>query len=222
MKKAALILLLLASSPVLAQKPYIPNDNPIRSCKVTPSPMGAGAAYPGRERIVKSNKPAMPAGKAVFARGEIMYLQGRVLDENCIPVEGASIELWQANTDGKNVWEKVGKLVSPSPAFAGTGQAISNNLGEYQFMTVFPGVRGQRAPQINLRITHPDFDTLLTKIFFEGDHRNGADARLNAVEASERDLLMAKVELPDEKATESYLTATFNIVLKGKNKFKQY
>lgn len=221
MKRAACILLLL-SSPALAQMPIIENENRPRQCIPTPTPPGAGGSYPGRERIEHSNKLAKPAGKAVYARGEIMVVLGRVLDENCVPIEGASIELWQTDTDGKYKWEKKGNLLSPSPAFAGTGQAMSNNLGEYEFLTVFPGVRGKRAPHLNIRVTHPDFGTLATEIFFEGDHRNGEDPRLNSLPSIQRDMLQAAVELPNPYAPQSFLTARFNIVLSGHNKFKGY
>jgi protocatechuate 3,4-dioxygenase beta subunit len=139
-----------------------------------------------------------------------------------VPIEGASIELWQPDSSGKYIWEKQGKLMSPSAAFAGTGQAMTNNLGEFQFLTIFPGVIGDRAPHLNFRITHPDFPTLYTEIFFEGDHRNKDDSQLNSLPSVLRDALQAKVTLPDPNAPETYLLASLKIVLTGNNKFKRY
>jgi protocatechuate 3,4-dioxygenase beta subunit len=224
-KSNAIMLLgvLLFSSAAMAQIPFIPNEDTPERCHVTPTIAGAARAYPGRDKIIHSNKLAMPAGKAVYAQGEIIYLQGRVYDEFCVPVEGASIEIWQADTTGKYKWEKWGELKSPAPSFAGSGQAITNNLGEYQFLTVFPSPYGNRAPHIHFRVTHPDFSTLNTEVFFAEDRRNLRDPNLNRLPASLRNLLTAQVTLPNPNLMpESYLVARFEIVLRGQNKFKHY
>lgn len=204
--------------PALAwAQPIIENENIPGSCEPTPTIPGASGSYPGQEKIVPSNKVAIPAGKAVFARGEVLYLQGRVLDEGCVPVENVSIELWQTDTEGKYRREKPGDLASPAPVFAGSGHAFSNNQGEYKFITVFPGTYAKRAPHIHLRISHADFSVLSTEVFFEGDHRNATDSRLKTLKPGMRERLMAKMA-----SSTAPLIARFDIVLKGKSKFKHY
>ncbi len=219
------VLLVLVFMPALAlaqQAPIIPDENIPLECLITPTLPGASGSYPGHERIQPSNKVAMAPGKAVYARGEVLYLQGRVLDEDCVPIPDVSLELWQTDTTGKYRWETQGKLLSPEPAFAGTGHATTNNQGEYEFLTVFPGAYGNRGPHIHLRVTHEKFEPLTTEVFFDGDRRNYGDHRLNALPSRMRDRLMAKVTLPNYQGPDSGLLARFDIVLQGKNKVKHY
>lgn len=213
---------LLFSSPLQADRPYIENENIPGECKITPTIPGASGSYPGRQKIVKSNKIAIPAGKAVYAKGEPLTLQGRIYDEECVPIPGVSIELWQADTTGKYKYPNNGTLISSNPAFAGSGKTFTNNLGEYQFITVFPGAYADRAPHIHLRISHQEFKTISTEVFFDGDRRNGSDPKLNMLVGKMRDRLMAQVILPDPTHQEMPLIARFDMVLQGKNKFKHY
>lgn len=216
------LILVLMGTSALAERPYIKNQNIPSECKITPTIPGAAGSYPGRQKIVKSNKVAMPAGKAVYAKGEPLTLQGRIYDQDCVPIAGASIEIWQADTTGKYKYPNNGTLISSSPAFAGSGKTFSNNLGEFQFITVFPGAYASRAPHIHMRITHPDFQTLSTEAFFDGDRRNSGDPKLHMLAGRIRDRLMATVELPDPSQPEMPLVARFDIVLHGKNKFEHY
>lgn len=202
--------------------PIIPDENIPKECLITPTIPGAAGSYPGRERIEKSNKLALAPGKAVPARGELLHVQGRVLDENCVPISDASIELWQTDTAGKYKWEKKGVLVSPAPAFAGSGHTTTNNLGEYAFYTVFPGTYGKRAPHLHLRVRHEKFRTLNTEVFFEGDYRNGGDRMLGTLQSRMRPRLMARVTPPGGGTPEAGLLARFDIVLQGKNKHRHY
>lgn len=196
--------------------PYIETPLTRLDCKLA-TPKATGKAYPGRDKIYPSNKVAIPPGKAVFASGEILYLMGRVYDQDCVPIEGASIELWQADARGEYRRISEGEWVSPQAAFAGTGRAVTNNIGEYQFITVFPGARGKEAPHINLRITHPDFPALVTKVYFNRERRNENDPTFKQLKSPRRELLLAAV------SSSGYgLQGFFDIVLAGKNKYRQF
>jgi protocatechuate 3,4-dioxygenase beta subunit len=225
MKKIVLLFLCFSILPAIsawAERPLIADQNLPSQCNITPTIPGAAGSYPGRQKIIKSNKVAIPAGKAVYARGEPLTLQGRIYDEDCVPVQGASLELWQADTTGKYKYPNNGTLISSNPAFAGSGKTMTNNMGEYQFITVFPGAYASRAPHIHLRISHPDFETLSTEVFFDGDHRNAGDPKLNMLVGKMRKRLMADVILPDPNRPEMPLIANFDLTLQGKNKFEHY
>ena len=158
----------------------------------------------------------------MYARGELIFFSGVVYDEKCVPIAGASIELWQTNTEGKYRYSDTGELLSPDPSFSGSGKAISNNLGEFQFLTVFPGPYANRAPHLHIRVTHEEFPTLYTEVFFEGDRRNDRDPKLRAMKGNLKSRLLAVVnDLPHYPGQPSLL-AHYDIVLRGKNKFEQF
>jgi protocatechuate 3,4-dioxygenase, beta subunit len=204
----------LAAEPIIAT-PEIPGN-----CQVTPTTPGAAGSYPGADQIISSSKLVQYAGKPLPAEGQVVYLYGRVLSEDCKPIPDATVELWQADITGKYTRATKAQLASVEPVFTGSGRASTNNAGEYQFETLFPSPYSQRAPHLHLRIAHPDHPTLQTEVFFENDQRNDADSTLNAVSADLRPRLMATVK--ESGTNPGALEARFDIVLMGKSRFKTY
>lgn len=180
-----------------------------------PTPTVKTSSYPGTGKIILSNNLARPVGKAMDAPGQLLYLSGRVTDENCVPVANAIIDLWQANPFGEHRWAARDELLNPEPIFAGNGRAVTDNMGNYRFVTLFPGNYGRNAPHINLRISHPEFDTLNTVMFFRGDRRNANDSRFKAFKPETQALLLGDVSMRQPINVEAGLETTFNIVLKG-------
>lgn len=194
----------------------------VTQCQLTPSLTDEPPTYPGKGKVEKSNKLIKPAGKAVFANGERMFFMGRILDERCMPVEGAHIELWQTDVNGQYRWASKGELMSPDAVFAGSGTAVTNNLGEFQFDTIFPGPHAASAPHFNLRITHPDLVPLNTQIYFRNDRRNVGDPDLMALSPDLRQRLMAIINAHEISYTPGGLRAYTEIILRGKEKYRQY
>jgi len=193
-----------------------------RDCPATPSLIAKTISdtYPGQHVIIPSNKLALPAGKSAYPKGELIYLSGRVLDKNCVPVSGAIIDIWQTDPTGKYVKSTLGDRASPDPHFTGSGRAVTDNLGRFNFVTLFPGPREKRAPHINLHITHEDFATLDTEMFFTNDRRNDGDTLLSGLKENQRALLMAKVWPQDSE--DGGLIAHWDIALKGKNSYRKF
>ncbi len=181
------------------------------------------------------------------AHGKVIYISGKVVDENCVPVIGALISIWQTNANGyyqfniadkqeeaknnpniKNDPKKSAPIISPSQEntkksfhpfgkpttydayFIGTGSAITDNLGYYNFKTIMPGVRNDDVPHISFMITHSDFAPLETKMFFDDNE----DDDFIDLEKAHQKLLIAK--------TSDKINYKFNITFKGKNKYLQY
>ncbi len=203
-----------------AEKP-VPPDRFLSRCVETPSIVGAANDYPGKDNIITSNKLALPAGKSIYAPGEILYLSGRVLDRDCVPISDAVVEIWQANAFGKYGVASGGSRANPYPAFAGNGRAITDNLGRYNFVTVFPGPYGNNAPHIHVKVLHRDFATLNTEIYFRGDQRNASDPKLRRLSPQVQDRLMATI-FPRSDNPDDGMNATFDITLKGANKFRRF
>ena len=59
-----------------------------------------GPFYPDRIPLDKDNDLVRVEGRDGIAEGKITDLQGRVLDPNGGPVEGALVEIWQCDANG--------------------------------------------------------------------------------------------------------------------------
>jgi len=210
----------LVAGSVMAHPAYLP-DAVSPGCHVTPRIKGAEAHYPGMKKVIRCNKLIRPAGKAEDADGQPLIFGGRVVDERCIPVQGAHVELWQADAMSKYGQASAAALGAPDAVFAGSGKAVSNNRGEFRFETVFPGAVKGRAPRLQLRIAHPELKTLTTELFFENDHRNAKDAKFSALGTHEqqRVLVLIKPAAPLDSQPYAPLHGYAELVLKGSDKF---
>jgi protocatechuate 3,4-dioxygenase beta subunit len=148
-------------------------------CVPTASSPSASDYAPKDGEIPRGNNLARPAGKAVVAAGQQLRLQGRVLDRDCKPVEGAVVELWQANRDGLYQYADRAALANPYAVFAGAGRTTTDNAGRFDFYTLFPGgtlENGiERAPRLHVRVRHRDVKALTTELFFDAERRNATD-----------------------------------------------
>lgn len=206
----------LTVSPVLAN-----DDLLVRKCQ-GPTPATASDDYPGANQIITGNNLARPMGKSEAASGQLLYISGIVMDENCVPVVGAQIDLWQTTPFGLYRFASQDELTSPEPVFAGNGRATTDNYGRYEFVTLFPGVSGKRAPKIQLRIAATDFAPIFTSFYFKGDTRNNDDSRFRALKPASQEALQAETHLVNPNAPQAGVKAEFNITLKGKNKYRSY
>lgn len=217
MKFASALALLLCPALAFAA-PFEPVDKYVASdCSATPA-FAKDSKYPGREAVIPSSKLALPAGKAVYAAGERIYVMGRVLDENCVPVPDAIVDIWQTDTAGNNVQSTLGDRLKPEPHFTGSGRAVTDNLGRYSFVSVFPGPVADEAPFIHVRVAHKSFAPLQTRMYFEGDRRNSGDADIAALASSDVRKLMSNVWQRDPRDPDLGLAVHWDIILTGKNK----
>jgi protocatechuate 3,4-dioxygenase beta subunit len=177
---------------------------------------------PARENVIPSGKLALPAGKSIFAPGQTVYLSGKVLDENCVPVSDAIVEIWQADASGKYVKTTLGDRLSPYPTFVSTGRAVTDNLGRYRFVTIFPGLGKESAPHIHVKVTREHFKPFETEMYFGGDARNPSEERFAELDENARRSVTARVWPRDKSDMDKGLYARWNITLAGKNRYRHY
>lgn len=145
-----------------------------------------------------------------------LLVEGRVLDESCEPVQGARIEVWQADHDGHY-------LLSENCR----GYFFSENGGHYAFLTIHPGSYSTdpekelyRPAHIHFRVVKPDFDILITQMYFEGDPNLGRNDSCEACSSNEPDLIIKPREMcADNTGMYCFNIARFDIVLKKGNAF---
>jgi protocatechuate 3,4-dioxygenase alpha subunit len=136
------------------------------------------------------------------AKGEVIEIHGRVLQEDGSALDNLIVEIWQADAGGIFRHPADPRHAQADRNFLGWGRAATDAQGNYRFKTIRPGAPEGRAPHINFMVMFSGLMRILkTTMFFE----DGKDPVLMAVPASRRSLLIAKNDYE------------FNIRLRGEN-----
>ncbi len=126
---------------------------------------------------------------------DTVLMTGMVLTNDCSPLEGASVELWQA--DGEGVYD------NNSPQFRYRGTFITNADGSYFFNTVVPGhyLNGAqfRPAHLHFQVSKPGYRSIITQIYFEGDQYIPADPWASAPIAALRIVPLVEVNTNKHK-----------------------
>lgn len=170
----------------------------------------------------KNNNLTRKTGSFYVAIGEPLYIRGTVIDAFKIPIEGALIKIWQTNAAGyyQTLLNPSSKYVDKN--FMTSGQSMTDNLGRFSFVTIFPGFYEDRAPHINIIITHRKFGTIETEIYFEDHFRNKSDPIYMSYPENDRKRLTASMSYVDRKNLNKGKIATFNIVMDGIHQYKRF
>ncbi|MBL6664735.1 MAG: hypothetical protein ISQ34_02710 [Rickettsiales bacterium] len=174
------------------------------------------------DNFITSNNLAKKVGSFYRAHGEVIFVQGVITDSFGVPIHNAVVEIWQANAAGK-----YHTLLEPNSEYVDTffnmsGRAITDNLGNYYFITILPGRTPGRAPHINFNVYHPKFGKLETEMYFEKHPLNESDYQYLSYNDEERKMLTAPVHHSDMFNTKSIKVFTFNIVMKGVHQYKGF
>ena len=153
--------------------------------------------------------------------GEVIRIEGRVLDGDGEPVPDAMVEIWQANSYGRYNHPSDQRDLPLDPDFTGFGRAGTDEDGSFWFETVKPGpipydeTRSQ-APHINVTVfARGLLNHLTTRIYFADDPATASDPILALVPVERRDTLLAQVAQPSRASAESGRHYRFDIVLQG-------
>ncbi|MET8429060.1 intradiol ring-cleavage dioxygenase [Nocardia sp. NPDC004860] len=134
--------------------------------------------------------PEVPLGGDIArgAAGIPCYVSGQVRSVTGAPIEGAKVEVWEADEDGFY------DVQYPDGRSAGRGRLRSGDGGEYRFWSVLPApypiphdgpvgdlltatARGPMRPaHLHFMVTAPGFRTLITHLFVAGDPYLECDA----------------------------------------------
>jgi protocatechuate 3,4-dioxygenase, beta subunit len=156
--------------------------------------------------------------------GERIIVSGRVLDENARPVTNTVVEIWQANTAGRYQHEVDRHDAPLDPNFTGSGQAITNERGEYRFVTIRPGeypwrnhYNAWRAAHIHFSLFGPSFATrLITQMYFPGDPLISFDPIFNCTADEKARNRLISVFDWETTIPEHALGYRFDLILRGR------
>jgi len=169
------------------------------ACGVTPR-QTTGPFFPVFEQVDKDVDLTRLTGHGTAARGEVIRVRGRVLDQACKPIEGVLVDLWQADSNGRYGHPADPNPARPDPNFQGWGQAVTDVEGRYSFKTIKPAsypmefladgkpdkTAGHRTPHIHFRASRRGYGELATQMYFAGEKLNDVDIVLAKVPLAER------------------------------------
>ncbi len=187
------------------------------ACGLTP-PQTDGPFYPGEDNFHQDGDLTVIPGHSQRAIGQIVYLSGKVVDQNCEPIAGANVEIWQACASGKYNNPRDPNPAPIDPHFKYWAEAFTDAEGSYRFKTILPGAYPAsadwtRPPHIHFRITHLGHHELVTQMYFKGNQYNDRDRILLSIPESERDSVIVDFRPTDEEP--GALAGTFDITLRA-------
>ena len=136
--------------------------------------------------------------------GERIIVTGRLLEEDGRPVRNALIEIWQANAAGRYRHDGDRHPAPLDPNFTGAGRTLTDNDGNYRFVTVKPGAYPWQNHPNAWRPAHVHFSVfgrtfasrLVTQMYFPGDPLFDFDPIFQSVRDEQaRERLIADFEL---------------------------
>lgn len=161
------------------------------SCTTTPE-QDLGPFYPHVKNGDGDVDLTTIQGKTGQAEGQVILVRGKVTDENCQPLEGALVEIWQANKLGRYSHEGDANNTIPlDPNFEGWGEMATGKDGVYGFKTIKPGSypvsdTDWRTPHIHFKISRRGYHEVVTQMYFEGEELNDADMVIADIPEEER------------------------------------
>lgn len=156
--------------------------------------------------------------------GERIIVHGRVLDSDSRPVRNTVVEVWQANAAGRYLDQDDQHPAPLDPNFSGAGRCVTDDSGQFRFVTIKPGAypwtnhrNAWRPAHIHFSLFGPEFRSrLVTQMYFPGDPLMPRDPILQSIpDARGRERLVSQFD-PQTTVPEWALAYRWDIVLRGR------
>ena len=175
-----------------------------------------GPFYPVLKPLDQDADLTTIAGKPGRAEGQVIHVMGRVVNLEGQPVQGARVEIWQANTHGRYNHPSDTNPAPLDPHFEGFAVQTTDEEGRYRFKTIKPGAYPASADR--MRPPHIHFDVtgksnrVVTQMYFAGEPWNDKDPALQSAGAN-RERLIVNLLPPTQGLEPDALVAVWDIVL---------
>jgi protocatechuate 3,4-dioxygenase beta subunit len=181
----------------------------------------AGPFYPTRDREDEDPDLTQVRGRPGRAAGDVIVIQGRVLDDACHPIADALVEIWQANTWGRYAHEKDAGNPRPlDPNFQSWAEMRTDAEGRFRFRTIKPGAYPAddqgwvRPPHIHFRVSRRGYHELVTQMYFAGESLNDADRIRLELAPEERDRVTVTLQPASAEHGAGVQRGEFDITLR--------
>jgi protocatechuate 3,4-dioxygenase beta subunit len=134
-------------------------------------------------------------GASAVAKGEHLGLEGRVIDTQERPIDGATLEIWQCDALGHYRHPSTEPTVDAvDNAFQGFGSSRSDAQGQFRFRTIRPVPYPGRTPHIHVKLRHASFGEVTSQLFVAGDPGNARDFLWRGLSADDRPALEMRLQ----------------------------
>lgn len=186
MSAAAGGLALLGNAGALLAKTPMPGRTPAQIL---------GPFYPVLKPLDQDADLTVVRGRTGRALGLPLHVTGRVLNMKGKPVDGARIEIWQANAAGRYTHPSDRNQAPLDPNFEGYALLKTDAEVRYRFKTIkpgaYPGDSGtMRPPHIHFDVAGK-INRIVTQMYFAGEPLNDTDRFLQTAGANRGRLLVA-------------------------------
>src|SRR5688572_28193539 len=181
----------------------------------TPSTI-LGPYYPVIRPVERDTDLTHLRGRRSRAKGQVIHVAGRVLNQRGEPLRGARVELWQANAAGRYSHPSDPNPAPLDPDFQGSGTQVTDREGRFRFTTIKPGPYpfdgGTRAPHLHFQVTGRA-ERRVTQMFFAGEVLNAQDQVLQSVPRRRESMVAHLLAAPPDEDPDSRLIK-WDIVLR--------
>ena len=158
-----------------------------------------GPFYPRHQQADKNADMTKVDNHSGQAMGEVLYLNGRVLDTNGKPVKGAIIDIWQADENGRYLHDDAPESSPLDPSFQYWAQLKTDDDGNYQVKTIKPGAYPAeeswvRPPHIHFKVARRGLQELTTQMYFAKEPLNDLDKLFLQAPESERSNIVVEFQ----------------------------
>lgn len=181
------------------------NSSLVQAARLMPTPSETqGPFYPVHDQRDKDSDLTHLNSHTAPARGRHIGVRGQVLDIAGNPIDGALLDIWQADANGRYRHPSDRNPTQLDPNFQGWAMITSDSNGFFHFKTVMPGAYPAdkhwiRPPHIHFKISKQGYRSLTTQMYFPDEKLNDADLLLRNKSIAERAAMMAKKIEPEGK-----------------------
>ena len=157
--------------------------------------------------------------------GQRIIVAGRVTDEDGRAIPNTLVELWQCNAAGRYRHHADNHHAPLDPNFSGAGRTLTDENGNYRFLTIKPGAYPWRNHRNAWRPAHIHFSLfgpclitrLITQMYFPNDPLLPFDPISQSIpDERARQRLISHLDL-DLTEPEFALGYRFDLILRGRN-----
>ncbi|MBI1861913.1 MAG: hypothetical protein HYR96_13445 [Deltaproteobacteria bacterium] len=181
-------------------------------------PQSEGPFYPVNDQLDKDTDLTQVTGGLGKAKGQMIFVTGTILDQNCRPIKGARIEIWQACESGRYNHPNDESGLPLDRNFQYWGIAHTGTDGKYIFKTIKPGSYPAgsgwiRPPHIHYKVSALGFHELTTQLYFSGDPLNDKDLILKALPSADQKKVVVPLSPAGPEFNPNSLLGDFSITL---------
>jgi len=142
------------------------------------------------------------AGHETAAQGQVVTIEGRVLDQDGEPIPKATVDIWQANAAGRYRHPHDSNPAPLDPNFQGWAIVQSGQTGGFKFKTIIPGpypvsAEWTRPPHIHFKVSQSGYEELVTQMYFPHQSLNDVDRLLQSKSTAEQAMMVAQADPKD-------------------------